>query len=233
MGTNDNTADVGTKALPVAKLEKFRSEMNVISEVEFRATEQEKTHTTSSVVGAVNKLQTVIQVMTALGMVQPAKAEKKPTEDTDTWVFYGLMFCVLWTMMTMAWTAISAVRGWMKSPKKGSETEERRSQCVKGGVHEKKQNLRQRGVKESSAASSSGSEMVRPSRGDPEEIRSQSSQAVRPPEGDQTPRSERSKAGTYGYEKSQEKKHFTRSVTLLRVKAHRGSTRRWRENVCT
>lgn len=53
----------------------------------------------------------------------------------------------------------------------------------------------------SSAASSSGSEMVRPSRGDPEEIRSQSSQAVRPSEGEPTPRSERDKAGTYGYEK--------------------------------
>ena len=208
VGTNDNTADVGTKALPVAKLEKFRSEMNVISEVEFRATEQEKIHTTSSVVGAINKLQTVIQVMTALGMVQPAKAEKKTAEDTDTWVFYGLMFCVLWTMMTMVWTAISAVRGWMKSPKKSSETEEGKSQCVRGGVQEKKQNLRQRGVKESakakpksSAASSSGSEMVRPSRGDTEETRSQSSQAVRPSEGERTPRSESDRVDRYGYEK--------------------------------
>eukprot|EP00435_Cladocopium_sp_Y103_P030112 s1954_g7.t1 len=203
VGTNDNVADVGTKALPVAKLEKFRSEMNVISEVEFRATEQEKIHTASSVVGAVNKLQSVIQVMTALGMVQPVKAEKKGNEDTGSWLFYGLMFCVLWTMMTMAWTVISAVRGWMKSPKKGSETVEDRSQCVRGGVQEENQNLRQRGVKEkakakakSSAASSSSSEMVRPPGGEPNETRSQKS--VRPSEGDQTPRSVKSQ---YAYEK--------------------------------
>jgi len=61
----------------------------------------------------------VIQVVTALGMVQPARLEKKDSKDTETWffdglMFYGLMFCVLWAAMTMPWTAVSAVKRWMK-----------------------------------------------------------------------------------------------------------------------
>lgn len=120
VGTNDNVADVGTKALPVAKLEKFRSELNIISEEEFRATGFRETHTGGSVVGAVNKLQTMIQVFTALGLVQPVKAAKSQDEESSWWTWM-LMFCVVWTIVTMVVATMMVMKTMVKAMAKDQE----------------------------------------------------------------------------------------------------------------
>ena len=65
--TDENLADIGTRALQVTKLEKFRDELNVISLEEFNQGDTEKIQA-KSLVGAVTKLQNAIQVMTALGL---------------------------------------------------------------------------------------------------------------------------------------------------------------------
>ena len=187
VGTHDNVADVGTKALAVQKLEKFRDELGVIPEEEFRETDEPKTHMRQGSVGAV-QMQTMMKVMLALGLIQPGKAEGEiqlwsPTGGVryPGWIFNVVfMFNVVQfsvMMLWMLWIAINAVRKWMKP--ESHETESARTQRAgkknaEAGRKEEKQGeenqgLRRRGATSSAAGSSS--EMVRPQGGDPTEER--------------------------------------------------------------
>ena len=187
VNTHENVADVGTKALPADKLVKFREALRVIPEEEFRAAEQEKIHTSGSVVGAISKIQTMVQVMTALGLVQPVKAVKQGQEDESSWVAWGMMFCVVWTIITMIWTAISAVRGLVKSMKKKGGKPVMEVQRIDGHGKAKRKGKTKTSGSESdstqrvwkgSEAESAGSQRAR----DTEEMRRRGAHA-RPPSG--------------------------------------------------
>eukprot|EP00435_Cladocopium_sp_Y103_P035217 s961_g9.t1 len=136
---HENVADVGTKALAVAKLEKFREELGVIPEETFQ--EETKEFHTGGVVAAIGKLQTAVKVMTALGLVQPvaAQAEEKLSEEGKDWMMFAVMFCVIWTIMSMTWMLVKSVKGWVYSREdvqkkpRGRKTEDgKKSQRAKG-----------------------------------------------------------------------------------------------------
>ena len=69
----------------MAKLEKFREELGVISEEEFNQKVEEKVQLKSKLVGTIEKLQTAIKVFTALELAVPAEAtaEVKSSETKD------------------------------------------------------------------------------------------------------------------------------------------------------
>ena len=179
VGTHDNVADVGTKALAVNKLEKFRGSLRIISEEEFRATEHEKTHTSQSVVGAVTKLQSVVQVLMALGLVQPAKAEGEAQDDNGSWMRYGLAFCVMWTIITMVWAVTSQLRSWFCSSEKDHKTGGK-SQRVNTKTKHKVKTSQPRGALGSETSSS---ESERPQRGGQNERPRRGGQNERPHHG--------------------------------------------------
>ena len=129
MRTHENLADIGTKALQVAKLEKFRDELNVISLEEFNQGDTEKIQT-RSLVGAVTKLQNAIQVMTALGLIQGVKGEEeKEAEKGISVVQLMVWFSVFWTVVSLMWMML---RSWMTKEKvsKSKVKEEDESQKV-------------------------------------------------------------------------------------------------------
>eukprot|EP00435_Cladocopium_sp_Y103_P016734 s3384_g4.t1 len=193
VNTNENVADVGTKALSVQKLEKFRDELGVIAESEFK-NKVVKIQTGNGLVGAV-QLQTMVKAMVALGLMQPARGEESEESDQtqSNWVFDLLfMVNVLQVIIAMMWLlgkAIGAVSEWWKKKSQGSEAVDETSQCVRGGVRpgepgKERKDLRRRGVNPS-AASSSSEAVPRPSEG-----------------GDKTP-SQRSVRSQYAYEKKE------------------------------
>ena len=98
--TDENLADIGTKALQVTKLEKFRDELNVISLEEFNQGGTEKIQA-KGLVGAVTKVQNDIEVMTALGLIQCVKAEgEKEAERSISMTQLMVRFSVVWTVVS-------------------------------------------------------------------------------------------------------------------------------------
>ena len=162
VGTHDNVADVGTKALAVQKLEKFRDEIGVISEEEFRGTDELKTHAKQGVVGGV-QLQNVLKVLITLGMMQPTKADGEmqlwsPEDKRSGWIF-DVVFAInvmqiIAMMLWLTWKGISVARKWIKSQSR--EAEDDRSQWTRvQGRRPENQDLGRSGARMSAASSSS------------------------------------------------------------------------------
>lgn len=190
VGTHDNVADVGTKALAVQKLKKFRDELGVISEEEFRGTDELKTHAKQGVVGGV-QLQNVLKVLIALGMMQPTKADGEmqlwsPEDKRSGWIF-DVVFAInvmqiIAMMLWLTWKGISVARKWIKSQSR--EAEDDRSQWTRvQGRRPENQDLRRSGARMSAASSSS-----------------ETTTTARPQGDDRTP-SQRSEKSQYAYEK--------------------------------
>ena len=85
--TDDNLADIGTKALQAAKLEKFRDELNVLSLEEFSQ-------------GDTEKIQT--------------RSEVKEAEKGISVVHLMVWFSVFWTVVSIMWMIL---RSWMTKEK--------------------------------------------------------------------------------------------------------------------
>ena len=212
VGTHDNVADVGTKALAVQKLEKFRDEIGVISEEEFRGTDELKTHAKQGVVGGV-QLQNVLKVLITLGMMQPTKADGEmqlwsPEDKRSGWIF-DVVFAInvmqiIAMMLWLTWKGISGARKWIKSQSR--EAEDDRSQWTRvQGRRPENQDLGRSGARMSAASSSSEAiPTTRLQRGDirmsAADSSSETTTTARPQGDDRTP-SQRSEKSQYAYEK--------------------------------
>ena len=121
VGTEENTADIGTKALNEAKLQKHKQELKIWSEEVFLAGK-----VTQNGVNAVEAMQQLVRFASMLGMSQLPGAwgkETEPGEAADwSWTELGIGVSLAWMLISfivlMGWIILKVLRsfeaGWEK-----------------------------------------------------------------------------------------------------------------------
>ena len=117
--TDENLADIGTKALAEKKIKQFREEMQMMSLETFAQYDKTKGVTMQldhMNVATVSRIEKGLQVLMMLGMcnIPGAKAvgEESTSHDGEgSWITWMIYVSLIWTAMSMVYFAVQGLRG--------------------------------------------------------------------------------------------------------------------------
>eukprot|EP00434_Breviolum_minutum_P036168 symbB.v1.2.032038.t1/scaffold3793.1/size50245/2 len=136
VNTHENVADMGTKALPVSKHNKFKEMMDIVSLKTFEDG-KEASENEAGVVGSIQQVTAGLKFLALLGMSQIPGAASERSEDEGTtgvpergnWMEWMLVVSMVWMAISvMVATTAGVMQAWkkmMRRPKKlGGEDED-------------------------------------------------------------------------------------------------------------